>query len=221
MIPYYFGSSDRRLFGCHHPPPAGGGALGIVLCNPVGSEYFPAHKTVRFLARKLAEQGIHVLRFDYYGTGDSDGSENDASMDGHLCDVGVALEELQDVSGVGRIGLVGMRAGAAVALRASETNGAIARLVLWDPVAHPRQQDTEDHALSAPNGLSGAAPPILLVSTRPDPKAYHPMLDALTPWAGAPSLIHAPAAPIWSDDGPGSGGIPVAAVEEAVTWLSH
>jgi pimeloyl-ACP methyl ester carboxylesterase len=221
MIPYYFGSSDRRLFGCYHDPPAGGAALGIVLCNPLGREYFPAHKTVRFLASKLAERGIHVLRFDYYGTGDSDGSDVDACMDSLMRDVGIALEELQEVSGAVRVGLVGIRGGAEVAVRVSKLNEAIARLVLWDPVAPSHKRGTNDDAFRAPHGSSGEPPPILLVSTRPEGDRYRPVVDALTRWAGAPALAHAPAARFWSEHDPGSGGLPVAAVQEVVEWLSN
>lgn len=221
MIPYYFGSSGRRLFGCYHPPLVGGKRLGIVLCNPLGPEYFPAHRTVRFLARMLAERGIHVLRFDYYGTGDSDGTEVVANTESYVSDVAVALEELREASGVASVGLLGIRGGAEVAARASETDEGMARLVLWDPVAHHLQRDREDPPVGARHSLVRKRTPILLVSTRLEPDAYRPIVDALTRWGGAPSLIHAPAAPYWSDVGAGSGGLPVAAVQEAVEWLAN
>lgn len=215
VTPYYFGSSGRRLFGCYHPPVVPGGALGVVLCNPLGREYIAAHRAVRLLARTLAERGIHALRFDYYGTGDSDGSETDVGMDSCVFDVGAAVEELAEVSGVANLGLVGIRAGAEVAVRASRTRGEITRLVLWDPVTHSGQPFAESP------GASAHAPPILLVSTRPAPDAYDPIVQALTRAVAAPALIHAPAAPCWSDRGPGSGGLPVAAVRETAEWLSN
>ena len=43
----------------------------IVLCQPLGHGYLRAHRAFRNLAVSLASQGFHVLRFDYYGCGDS------------------------------------------------------------------------------------------------------------------------------------------------------
>ena len=44
-----------------------------MLCYPWGSEYIYAHRSLRLLAQRRAAAGIHTLRFDYFGTGDSDG----------------------------------------------------------------------------------------------------------------------------------------------------
>lgn len=213
MNPYYFGSSGRRLFGCYHPPVGGGGLFGVVICNPLGAEYFPAHKTVRLLARHLAEHGIHVLRFDYFGTGDSDGSEADATIDSCVRDVCEALEELRDVGDTTRAGLIGIRAGAIVAVHAAAMHKGIARLVLWDPL-------TEGGVAVTPSSNSDSMSDTLLVSTRSE-SADVSLVKTLTEWSSAPPVVHAPAAPFWSDRAPGSGGLPIGAIEETAKWLSN
>ena len=128
----YFGSSARPLLGVYSPPDA---ALereaAVLLCHPAPQEYMRSYWALRQLAGKLAAAGLHVLRFDYSGTGDSAGDGADASLDAWRADVLGALEELTDISGVKRPSLVGFRLGATLAAQA----GAHVRtLVLWEPV---------------------------------------------------------------------------------------
>ena len=135
MIPCFFGDADRQLFGVYHPASgAPARRAGVVLCYPAPQEYRQAHWAYRRLAGLLAERGLHVLRFDYYGTGDSAGDSGEGRLAQWVADVGTAAQELQDVAGVRRTSLVGMRLGAAVAARAAAAGVDAADLVLWDPV---------------------------------------------------------------------------------------
>ena len=81
MNPFYFGDSSRRLFGIYHPPKGQSPrSHGIVLCCPFGQEYMRSHRAFRQLANLLSRRGFHVFRFDYHGTGDSDGESTEASV---------------------------------------------------------------------------------------------------------------------------------------------
>ena len=74
----FFGSSARQLFGAYHTPPSTVAERGgAVLCPSWGSEYQASHRILRRLATRLSESGYHVLRFDYYGTGDSAGGRDE------------------------------------------------------------------------------------------------------------------------------------------------
>jgi pimeloyl-ACP methyl ester carboxylesterase len=135
MNAFYFGRADHSLFGVYHPP-KGRTARdhGIVLCYPLGQEYMRAHRAFRQLANLLSRRGYHVLRFDYYGTGDSMG-EGDAVRVGHcLADVGTAIEELKDNANVARVSLIGLRLGATLATLAGAPRADVESIVLWDPV---------------------------------------------------------------------------------------
>jgi pimeloyl-ACP methyl ester carboxylesterase len=135
--PFYFGSGARRLFGLYMPARAGGAvARGVVLCYPWGREYLRAHRSMRQLASMLSAAGVHVLRFDYFGTGDSAGDMGEADLEGWRGDIGLAIEELRDTTDATKIGLVGLRLGATLAAAvAAKDPKAIDTLVLWDPVA--------------------------------------------------------------------------------------
>lgn len=135
MNPFFFGSSQRPLFGMYHPPRARpAGKTGVVLCAPIGHEYTRTHRVIRHLATSLASAGCHVMRFDWYGVGDSSGDGTDAGLREWIADAGMAIDELKDTSGVRRVSLVGVRLGAAIALSASVNRRDIENVVLWDPV---------------------------------------------------------------------------------------
>ena len=138
MNPFYFGRADRPLFGAYHPAGTPGVGRAVVLCYPVAGEYLRAHRAFRQLTNLLVRGGIHVLRFDYFGTGDSAGDAEDATVEGWLEDVGTAVTELKDSTGLDRVWLAGLRVGATLSALASQDRQDVAGLVLWDPIASGR-----------------------------------------------------------------------------------
>ena len=134
MEAFYFGPSDRRLFGVYHPPaverpvPA-----AAVLCYPFLQEYLRSHRAFHRLASLLTARGWHVLRFDYSGCGDSyDDSRPDAGA--WRKDVQLACDELRERAQTTRLALIGMRQGASLAASVSYDTQPLSELVMWDPV---------------------------------------------------------------------------------------
>ncbi|WP_043287400.1 alpha/beta hydrolase [Paraburkholderia oxyphila] len=114
MIPVVFDGA----FGWLHPA---GGHMGVVLCNPFGYDALCTHRGWRKLAERLAAAGMPVLRFDYPGTGDAEGMEDDPGrVEAWLASVGAAVRHLRATTGVTRVALVGLRLGATLAALAAE-----------------------------------------------------------------------------------------------------
>lgn len=135
MRPFFFGRSEAPLFGIHHAPASGAPRRGAaVLCYPFGAEYMRAHRSIRELASRLAQAGFHVLRFDYFGTGDSAGEGEEADLDRWLDDIGTAIEEARDLSESSAVSLVGLRLGATLSALLGSRRGDIKRAVLWAPI---------------------------------------------------------------------------------------
>lgn len=145
MRPIHFGKSQSPLFGIHHPPTAapgpastsrGAGRPGaVLLCNPFGQEAIRAHRIYAVLAAKLSRLGLHVLRFDYSGTGDSSGDVEDGSQAQWLDDIVEAHDELGAIAEVNRVTWIGLRYGASLAVLAAEKLARpLGDLILWDPV---------------------------------------------------------------------------------------
>jgi dienelactone hydrolase len=132
---FYFGHPARPLFGWYHQPAASGGSA-VVLCSPLGLDATRAHWSYRHLAERLAAAGLHVLRFDWHGSGDSagDGSEPE-QVATWLDDLGQAIEELKRRAGAARVHLVGLRAGATLAAHVAAGRDDVESTVLWMPAA--------------------------------------------------------------------------------------
>ena len=132
---YFFGPSEEPLFGMLHTPAVDSGRdRGVLLCPPLGWEFMRTHWALRNVARLLAMAGLHVLRFDYYGTGDSAGAAVDGSVDRWIADIATAATELSDSTGVEHLSVVGVRLGATFAALAASDGLRVDQLVLWDPV---------------------------------------------------------------------------------------
>ena len=132
--PIHFGPAGS-LFGMFHaaararPKPA-----AILLCHPVGHEYFRVHRAFRNIAVALSRLGFAVLRFDYYGTGDSHGDSSAATLGRWQADVSAAAEELKRRSGLPRVSIVGLRLGATLAWLECLSRTDVDLLVMWEPV---------------------------------------------------------------------------------------
>lgn len=136
MIPLHFGESSAPLFGVYHPASrAGGSQKAVVVCNAFGAEYMVSHYALRRVAQSLAAAGVDVLRFDYFGTGDSFGEPEEMSLARWQSDIVMAMDELRDLSGAEQASLFGVRLGAALACRAASVEpDRVTRIVAWDPV---------------------------------------------------------------------------------------
>jgi pimeloyl-ACP methyl ester carboxylesterase len=130
----FFGSSERRLYGVHHRASAGTARHAVLLCYPGVQEYNGAHWLFRRLAGMLERSGYDVLRFDYFATGDSAGEGTEGRVRVWVENVAEAAAELREISGVRSLSVVGMRLGAALALRACASDLRVRTLVLWEPV---------------------------------------------------------------------------------------
>ncbi len=131
--PLHFGPAERACFGWYHAPSGLGRNTGVVLCNPIGDDYTRAHRTLLHLAEQLARAGFAVLRFDFYGTGDSAGDERaDGIVRTWREDIRLAADELRAISGAVHIALVGLRLGATLAAIGAADAKADS-VVLWNP----------------------------------------------------------------------------------------
>lgn len=132
MTPVVFETS----FGWLH---AAEGNRGVVLCAPYGYEELCTHRGWRDLAETLATAGFPTLRFDYPGTGDSAGDENEpARLESWLHGIEAAAAFLRATTGVSSIVLCGLRLGAALAALAASRIADVDALVMMAPVMSGR-----------------------------------------------------------------------------------
>lgn len=166
MLPFRFGPPTRQLFGLYHAP---GGTrtreTGVLICNPMGQEAVRTQRMFRVLGERLARAGWPVLRFDYFGTGDSDGDDEAGDLLGWRKDVAAAHQELLGRSGCRRTLWLGARLGGTLALLAAgDVPAPPAHLLLWEPVASGRHylEQLASRHLQALQETYSIAPPALL-----------------------------------------------------------
>lgn len=137
--PFFFANGTHRLFGVLHEPGKRSRGTGYVLCYPFAEERLWAQRVYVDFARELSRRGNPVLRFDFMGTGDSEGKFEDADVETFLSDIGCAMRTLNSkISGLNDVGLIGLRFGATLAALATERSD-VSRLVLWDPIIDGNQ----------------------------------------------------------------------------------
>jgi alpha-beta hydrolase superfamily lysophospholipase len=164
---FFFGPAERPLFGVFHglgqPAPAredepSARPTVVVLCNPFGVEAMCLHRTYRHIAERLSRAGVSSLRFDYDGTGNSAGRDDEPQRFGAWVNsVHAALAEARSRVDGCRIVLFGARLGATLGAVAALDDGNIDGLVLWAPVVSGRSYARE---LRAMRGLrAGKATP--------------------------------------------------------------
>ncbi|PXW98124.1 hypothetical protein C7444_103220 [Sphaerotilus hippei] len=156
------GFGQERISGWWHPsaradidePP-----FGVLICNALGREEECSHASLRVLATQLAEAGIPTLRFDYPGCGDSGGDEFDPDTLGRWArSVHRAADGLCDLAGTERVVLMGLRAGALLAVQAAAQRDDVLAVVTWMPVLSGRNYLRELRLLAAA-GDAGLADP--------------------------------------------------------------
>jgi pimeloyl-ACP methyl ester carboxylesterase len=243
MNPFYFGTSDRRLFGIYEPAVQGSaGTRAAVLCYPWGREYLHAHRAMRQLAIRLSVAGYHTLRFDYFGTGDSAGDMEDADLAGWEADISAAIAEIRDVTGAAQVALIGLRLGATAAARvAARAASGVNALVLWDPILLPGSclpaMDGAPGDVAEMQGFRvGAAmmrdvraidlPAILAAISEPrgvrifipvtDRTPSHARLDA----NGLLAVEYINSAQPWIEDSANGGTVPIEVIRRIVQWLA-
>jgi uncharacterized protein len=147
MTPFRFGTAKRQMFGVLQ-----GRGEAVLMCNPFGQEAIRSHRLFKLLADRLTREGLHVMRFDYFGTGDSDGEDMDVGLDGLVDDVLAAHNELLSRTDVPAISWFGLRLGASVATLASTASPTLLkRLVLLEPILDGQQylrELDEAHAIA-------------------------------------------------------------------------
>ena len=153
--PFYFGPASRPLFGWYHEPVAKvRRALAMVICPPLGHEYVNSHRSLRHLADRCAAAGVPTLRFDYDGTGNSAGADEDPDrLAAWLSSIREAMAQVRRLSGCQEMGLAGLRIGATLAALTS-TDAEISFLALWAPCTRGRAYVRELKAIQ----LTGSSP---------------------------------------------------------------
>lgn len=111
----------------------------LVICNAIGHEHTRSFRNLQQLAVRLSQIGFDVFRFDYAGTGNSQGKTADMSLQQWRQDVYNVIHHVKESQSAIdpntwiKVSVLGIRLGATF-LAQSPLDG-VEHAILWDPVA--------------------------------------------------------------------------------------
>jgi alpha/beta superfamily hydrolase len=133
--PLYFSNGSYDLYGVHYEPAEPRKKEAFVFVDAFAEEKLWSQRVLVSFARRLAALGYPVLRFDFMGHGDSDGSFAEATVETRLSDIERAAAYLLELSGpIEKVGLLGLRFGAALAMTAAPRLPGCGTMILWAPI---------------------------------------------------------------------------------------
>lgn len=138
--PVLIKSSGQRMVGILHVPERRRGRVpAVVLFHGFTGTKVEPHRIFVKMARALCGAGMAVLRFDFRGSGDSEGDFSMMTISGELKDARAALRFLRTrpIVDPGRVGVLGLSMGGLVAAEMLGEDPRLRAGVLWSPVSHP------------------------------------------------------------------------------------
>lgn len=200
-----FDAAGGWCFGWYHAPARPWRDMVVVMCPPVGYEAVSSYPTWAQLARSLAQAGFPVLRFDYQGTGDSEGDDSQPGrVAAWIASIEAAVTNARAWSGARQVALFGLRLGGTLAVEAAARLGGVDSLLLWAPCPTGKAFIRELRA----TGSEAAEGSLLALGYHYTGQTLHDLqsLDACKPSA----LPARRALVIGRDDLPGEGPLPKA-----------
>ncbi|MCR4403349.1 MAG: alpha/beta hydrolase [Firmicutes bacterium] len=136
-----FANEGQKLIGVLHRParpvtPDHDKAPAVVLFHGFTGTKVERHRIFVKTAEALAREGIVALRFDFRGSGDSEGDFEDMTLPGEISDARASLDYASGLPGVdgNNLGILGLSMGGAVAACVSD-DPRVRSVVLWSAVA--------------------------------------------------------------------------------------
>lgn len=177
------------LRGLLHRPDGHAHAPAVMLLHGFTGQHIEQDRLFVQAARALAAAGFAALRFDFYGSGDSDGDFEEFTLDSEVGDAACALDWLAAQPGidVARIGVIGLSLGGAVAALLAGQDQRVKTTVLWNALAHARA--LSETLAAGPRGGLTLGEPLIQSLREADP------LAAIRQTAGPVLVIQATADP--------------------------
>ena len=130
-----FKNEGQKIVGILHIPNKQNSSA-IIMCHGFTGTKGDVHSKFYKAAKKFCKNGFAVLRFDFRGSGESEGEFVNVTVSSEVSDLKAAIKFMKKQC-YERIGVVGSSLGGAVSIIGYNKN--IKTIVLWNPVTNLRQ----------------------------------------------------------------------------------
>lgn len=140
-----FEYEGEKIFGVLHLPLSAVKSPVVLFCHGLAGHKIGKHRMYVSLAECLSRVGIASFRFDFRGSGDSEGNFSDMTLVGEVNDAYNALLYLEKQPRIEseRIGIFGRSFGGAIAVMAAHRYGKCKTMALWAPVFNAKQWEEQ------------------------------------------------------------------------------
>jgi pimeloyl-ACP methyl ester carboxylesterase len=127
----------KNMMGMLHIPQTAGAGSWVVTVHGFADTKVEHHRMFVKIARRLAKNGIGVLRIDLVGSGDSEGDFEDMTVSGEISQTLAVIDWLrgQPELKVSKVGLLGFSLGGLIASYVAVRAEGVKTLALWAPVS--------------------------------------------------------------------------------------
>lgn len=132
-----FENAGNKVFGVLHRPIGETAPPIVIFCHGLAGNHIGRDRVYVQVSEGLSRIGIASLRFDFRGSGDSEGDFGEMSLEGEVSDAVRAVRFAMQLPRIdsSRIGIFGRSFGGAIAiLAASQLQAAVRSVALWAPV---------------------------------------------------------------------------------------
>jgi len=143
--PVTFTNNGEQIIGILHVPDRlkkGEKAPAIAMFHGFTGNKSEAHRLFVHVARAICNAGFIVLRFDFRGSGDSDGEFEDMTVPGEVSDSARALDFLSslDIVDQKKIGVIGLSVGGRVAAILASKDRRVKFVILYSAALTPLKE---------------------------------------------------------------------------------
>ena len=132
--PLYINCGNNNIFAVIHTPDNIANKKGIIFIHPYAEEKQRVDRILVNCARQLCSNGYFVMRFDFFGCGDSEGNFEELSYESQLSDLRIVTKFFVKATGVEKIFLFGVRLGSNIAIQYAGVDNNITNIILWSPI---------------------------------------------------------------------------------------
>lgn len=138
-------SEGMKLFGVLHRPLHIKKPPIVLICHGFAGTKVGRFRMFVALSELLVRSGIAVFRFDFRGSGDSEGEFTEMTISGEVKDAEVALNYIDSHPDLDqdRLGILGKSLGGLVAVIAASKRNHVKSMALWAPAYHASQWEEQ------------------------------------------------------------------------------